>query len=181
MATAHAGRVKWIWAVFILAALAGCGGGSGSAPTLAEESDIQVIGSTQGINPFISITSLSGASSVHLSSVSYTITPRAGSASKPVSVSYTAAYLTRRGDLTPTSSAMTLPVFGLYDNSANPVSITLVFTDQSVQTLATTITTAPYIDPLNVYQHPIVNTSRSVGSALGFDFILLKSTLGHRS
>jgi arylsulfate sulfotransferase len=173
-------RRVWLGMVCVLAALvAACGGGDDAAsPSMATRSDLVATGNTPGITPFISFAQLKGTSAAQVAAVSYTVAPKPGSASKPVNVSYTLGALTSRGFAGTQAGALTLPVYGLYDGYANHVAVSVRFNDQSVQTLAVEIDTAPYVDPAGVYQRPIVNVQRAPGSALGFDFFALKSLIG---
>jgi hypothetical protein len=71
-----------------------------------------------------------------------------------------------------------LPVFGLYAGYSNNVSVGLAFNDASVQTIPLVLTTAAYSDPNGIYDRPVIIKQRAAGSALGFDFVALKSNLG---
>ena len=127
---------------------------------------------TAGSTPFIGFLQLSGQGVAALDSVLWTIQPKAGSASKPVSARYAYAALQRRGWVSETG--VTVPVFGLYAGAKNDVSVELDSTGGSRQDLVVHITTDPYEDPQGVYDHPTIRQPRAAGSALGFDFIALK-------
>ena len=180
MPTASTPRGSWqFWSITLLASagLAGCGGG-GDAPTQAQLSDITVGTPTPGTSAFNASVTLQGTSVSGLASVAYVIAAKPGSVSKPVHVTYSMAALQRRGDATVGSGTLTLPLFGLYDASTNPVSISLTYSDQSVQQLLVNVTTVAWVDPLAVYQHPMVNVSRAAGSTLGYDFFAIKPSGG---
>ncbi|RPH70228.1 MAG: hypothetical protein EHM78_12250 [Myxococcaceae bacterium] len=154
------------------AALAlGCGGSSAFQVSSAGGSGVAVTG-TPGPTPFIGFLHLTGQTLAALDSVLWTVQPKAGSASKPVSARYAYAALQRRGWVSETS--VTVPVFGLYAGAENQVSVELQATDGSRQDLAVRITTDPYEDPEGVYDHPTILQPRPAGSALGFDFLALK-------
>ncbi len=109
-------------------------------------------------------------------SISYSVEPKPGSASKPVRVTYSMEALDSRGRVM--SGEVLLPVFGLYAGYPNTVSIDLGFDDGSSQPIAHTLTTAAYTDPNGVYDVPEIVKKRAVGSALDFDFFAMKSGLG---
>ncbi len=135
-------------------------------------SSVTVTG-TPGPTPFIGFLQLSGQTLAPLDSVSWTVQPKQGRASKPVAARYAYAALQRRGWIGETS--VTVPVFGLYAGVENQVSVEVETTNGSRQGLTVRITTDPYEDPEGVYDHPAVLQARPAGSTLGFDFIALKS------
>jgi len=157
----------------LLLLLAACGG---SAPfqVSSEGSGGLTVTGTPGATPFISTLQLTGSSLANLASVSYTVQPRSGSVSKPVSVSYSQAALQRRGWITETG--VTVPVFGLYAGTDNEVSLEVQGTDGSRADVTVKVTTQPYQDVDGIYDHPTIVTPRAAGGSLGFDFFVLKST-----
>jgi hypothetical protein len=165
-------------------ALTSCGGGGsagssapafGPAGTQAAMSDIVEYAKKPGVTPFISFVYFNGNSIGQLAAAEFSIAPKPGSVSKPVDVWYSIAALTARGYV---SSSLILPVYGLYAGYANQVTVALHFNDGSTQSLSLPITTAAYVDPTGIYDHPVINTARAAGSALGFDFFVIKSGLG---
>lgn len=159
--------------MLLLAMLAGCA----PSPPFQFSSDaigpISVAG-RPGSMPFISFLDLSGTDLGKLLSVDYTVAPRAGSVSRPVSVRYLVTALQQQGGAS--AAGLTVPVFGLYAGSMNQVTLQLQFTDGSTQTVHAQITTVPYEDPEGVYDHPTILQARTAGTALGFDFFALKPT-----
>ena len=175
-ARAHSWCAAWLAATLV----AGCGGG-GDPPSAASSStggNAVAVATTPGRSPFVSFATLVGPKLDALASVSYTIAPKPGSASRPVSVTYTLAGLKRRGYVDPATGDLTLPVFGLYEGYLNAVQVALQFTDQSVQTVSLNIGTAAYADAAEIYDQPKILVPRAPGSALGFDFFALKSPAG---
>ena len=162
-------------ALFATLLLAGCGGAS---DTIASASDAKLTSNTPGNSAFISAVRIDGTALRYLSQVRYTIQAKPGSASRPVSVSYTFDALKRRGQATEGGSRVTLPVFGLYSGYRNSVDIQLTFSDASTQRLQADITTATFVDPNATFDRPKVTTKRSPGSSLGFDFFYIKPLLG---
>ncbi|HEY6458254.1 MAG TPA: aryl-sulfate sulfotransferase N-terminal domain-containing protein, partial [Steroidobacteraceae bacterium] len=136
----------------------------------AQNSGLQINGIDPGVSPFIARVSIYGIHLGVLSTVAYTVQPKAGSVSKAVNVSYSNSALAARGYLTPEGNMLTLPVIGLYAGYTNQVALQFSFQDGSALTLPVSITTAAYNDPTGIYQHPTILTKRAAGSALGFDF-----------
>ena len=169
--------LAWLSVISFCALVAGCGGGS-SGPTMAQASSIAKNGSRQGVTPFISFLQFQSVSLANLASVRFVITPKPGTASKPVDVSYTVAALNRRGYTNAGSDSLTLPVFGLYASYQNQLNVEFQFTDTSKKSVAVTITTEAYTDPNAIYDRPTILKKRSIGSELGFDFFAMKSNLG---
>jgi hypothetical protein len=154
--------------------LSGCGGGESTLPS----GPLTFHGTVQGVTPFIYNVQLFGQRVSDLTAVRYTIAPRPGAASKPVSVSYAVAALARRGMVNFSGGLLTLPVFGLYAGYANQVSIELTFADASTQPLTIELDTAPYVDPNGIYDRPQILKARAPNDALGFDYLALKNMLG---
>jgi len=150
----------------------------------AAASNFHALQSEPGVTPFISFVNLVGGGAENLSAVEFTIAPRGGSVSKPVHVRYAMAMLQRQGYVippvlgVPALWVVRLPVFGLYAGFQNQVSMQLDFQDGSTANLATVIETAPYTDPNGIYDRPLKLKSRDAGTALGFDFFVIKSSLG---
>jgi hypothetical protein len=92
-----------------------------------------------------------------------------------VDVTYSLENLRHRGDVN--GSTLTVPVFGLYAGFHNQGTVTLAFAEEATQTLSFEITTSAYADPLGIYDQPTILKARAPGTALGFDFFALKSTV----
>lgn len=137
-----------------------------------------VAGTEPGVSPFISLVSLAGPGVPDLAAIEFTIAPRPGSVSRPVKVRYSMAALAGRGDVSADNGSVQMPVFGLYAGYENQVSLLLLFQDGSTRTLAVAIATPAYIDPSASYGQPTIVKARAAGSALGFDFFVMKSALG---
>jgi hypothetical protein len=149
-----------------------------SGLSMAERSHIVAGSPTPGATPFIAFIPLSGVDVAHVRTVRFTIAAAPGTASKPVSVTYTMEYLTRRGYAAPPQQTLTLPVFALYDDTANTVKIRFKYRDRSTSTLPVTVITAAYTDPCGIYDRPVIVQARAPGAALGFNFFYMKSSLG---
>lgn len=148
-----------------------------STHTQASTSNSQARAGGDGPSPFIQYLDLSGASFASLQRVSYTIEPKADARSKPVHVSYSWRALQQKGYVQP-DLTIHLPVFGLYAGYTNQVKLRMVYADASVEELSHTMTTLPYADPNHVLDSPSIRTQRARNSQLGFDFFVLKTSLG---
>lgn len=81
----------------------------------------------------------------------------------------------RMGNAGRSAESLTLPVFGLYSGYCNQVQVNFQFTDGSSSQSIVPVRTAPYDDPLGIYDRPIINVKRAMGSSLGFSFFVLKT------
>jgi hypothetical protein len=154
--------------------LSGCGGGGDANE--AEISGARAGPLVAGSTPFIAFMPVDAQHLATLASVNFTIAAQAGMASRPVNVTYSADYLNRHGYLQ--STAIQVPVFGLYAGVQNAVTLTLVFADQSTLTLPTASFTPAADGVQDIYTTPGVAMARKAGSDLGFDYFYIKSQLG---
>ena len=128
---------------------------------------------TAGPTPFISFARFRVSDVTTLKSAQFTIQPKRGSATRPISVRYSRQYLQKRGYIDSATGKVTVPVFGLYAGRSNSVTVTLGFTDGTSQPKKLTIQTAAYDG--GTYSNPTVVEPRLPGTTLSYDFILLKS------
>jgi arylsulfate sulfotransferase len=162
--------------VFVVAQLSGCGGGD--QVTLAQKSQVSLSGATAGVTPFISFVDIQGDNISEATSVTFTVQTRPGHLSRPIKVTQTLGYLTRRGYHASGSSKLTLPIFGLYAGFDNSVVIRIKFTDDSEASFQIAVQTARYTDDNGIYDKIAVVQARSASSVLGFDYFFLKSSYG---
>jgi arylsulfate sulfotransferase len=168
-------------AVSLSLALCGCGRGTvspsqSSSDTDAQRSNIVITGSQPGVTPFIAYVQFSGQSILQVTSVTFTVTPMPNSVSQAVNLTWSRAALARLGYLR--ESQINLPVFGLYAGYQNQATFQFAFDDGSKQQLQYQIATEAYTDPTGVYTNPTIIKARAPGSALGYNFFILKSLLG---
>src|SRR6266550_2143308 len=102
---------------------------------------VVVTGQTAGATPFIAQIHATVTPASALKSVQFTISRKSGSVTRPVSATFTSSYLQNRGYLNPQTGAFTVPVFGLYANYPNTVSLNFRFTDNSSQTSSVMVAT----------------------------------------
>ncbi|MFZ0917862.1 MAG: DVUA0089 family protein [Candidatus Udaeobacter sp.] len=141
----------------------------------ATDTTITITGHMAGATPFISKVTLAVSDTSVLKSVQFTITPKAGSVTRPLSATYSNDYLVSRGFENPPTGAgeIVLPVYGLYDGYTNTVRLTYRFMDGSSKQDSTTIATAAFSDPCG-YKNPTVLQARTSSTALSYDYIMVK-------
>ena len=138
---------------------------------------VSISSQTQGKTPFIWNVNLSGVDLPSLQSVQFSIKPKAGSSTLPISATYSRTYLDSQNRINPATGQVTIAVFGLYASSEtnmNDVTITLRG-KQSSSTLKDLITTspwqaAPYTSPSKVIPRNQVK--------LNFSFFYLREFAG---
>lgn len=139
--------------------------------TQADNTIITIDGHIAGATPFLSQLTLSVSDTASIKSIQFTIAPKPGSATRPLSATYSSSYLAERGDLG--TGTIFLPVYGLYDDYTNTVTLTYSFNDGSSKQETTTITTTTFDDPCG-YKTPTILQAKTEGSSLSYDYILLK-------
>jgi hypothetical protein len=164
---AHLRRCLWL-ACLLLAA---CGRSGSPEPTLAASADVNIVGQAAGVSPFISKLTMSLEQYDSVKTISYVITPKPGTFSKPVSVTYDKTWLDRNKVYDSASRRIMVPIFGLYANYRNDVNLTTTFSDGSANAQRIPIQTAAYADAQSMYGSPTIRTARSGAAVPGFDFI----------
>jgi arylsulfate sulfotransferase len=140
--------------------------------TQADDTTIRITGQTAGVTPFISKVTLAVSNTSVLKSIQFTVFPKAGSVTRPLSGTYANSYLLDRGFENQQTGEIVLPVYGLYDGYTNTVRLTYLFMDGSSKQANTGIQTAPFHDPCG-YENPTFLQHRN-GADLSYDYILVK-------
>jgi len=135
---------------------------------------VTVNGENPGPSPFISLLDLTVNPASSLKSIRFTVFPKPASVTRPVSASYSSAYLQRRGYLNLRTGQVTVPVFGLYANYSNTVALACRFKGGRVPQDTVTIPTAVFDDLTGVYTNPTVLQARSRRIRLSYDYIMLR-------
>ncbi len=138
----------------------------------ADDTTIRINGYTPGATPFISKLSLTASNTTALKSIQFTILPKPGSISRPLSGTYANSYLVDRGFENAQSGEIMLPVYGLYNGYNNIVTLTYRFMDGSSKRANFTITTVTFSDPCG-YKNPTLLHHRS-STALSYDYFMVK-------
>lgn len=147
---------------------------SAARGTQADDTTVAITGQTAGATPFISQLTLSASDTSVIRSVQFTVAPKPGSVTRPLSGTYSREYLVSRGYLIPPDQNVFMPIYGLYANFTNSVTLTFHFFDGSSKEIATSIATAAFDDPCG-YETPTVRQARNDSQALSFDFMLVKN------
>ena len=156
---------------FVFMALAHLAGAS-----QADDATITISGHTAGATPFISKLTLEVSNTTVLKSIQFTIDPKPGSVTRPLSGTYSNDYLVSRGF--EHSPEIILPVYGLYAGYANTVRLTYRFLDGSSKQAATSITTAPFDDQGCGYNNPTKLQPRTNSTQLSYDYFFDRSACG---
>jgi len=159
----------WILMAVLLSAC-----GSDDDETQAERAGIGAIAQAAGATPFVAQLSYTLDNFAHLDSVHYTIAGRPGSHSRPVAVTYDHAWLGRRAAWDASGKRIAVPVFGLYANNRNELTLTTRFRDGSTHVAQVAVATGPYTGPATVYATPEVRTARGAASP-GVEYMLIKN------
>ncbi len=144
-----------------------------SGDIVANHPVVTLDGVKAGITPFISFVTLRLRSTSDLTMVSFTIKPKQGSQTRPISATYSSAYLQRTGYYRPGSGKFTVPVFGLYQGRQNTVTVTSTFADATTQQSRVNITTAAYDG--GTFTSPTIVQPRLRNTTLSYDYALLKA------
>jgi hypothetical protein len=137
----------------------------------ADDTTITITGHTAGATPFISKLTLQVSNTTVLKSVQFTINPKPGSVTRPLSGTYSNDYLVSREFEHPPE--IILPVYGLYAAYTNTVRLTYRFVDGSSKQAVTSITTATFDDPCG-YDNPTILQARTNSTDLSYDYVLVK-------
>lgn len=157
--------------------LSACGSGGDSTP-MASQGKLAIQSATQGTTPFLATLQIGGVDWKNVASVEYVIANKAGAISKPVHVRYEVAALIRKGYLAEGGSTLMLPVFGLYQSLPNVVHVKVTFTDGSTGSIDGHVTSGSYTPQDPNYSRLTILKPRKANDGLGFDFMLLKATVG---
>jgi arylsulfate sulfotransferase len=142
----------------------------------ADDTIITITGHTAGATPFISNLTLEVSNTTVLKSIQFSIDPKAGSVTRPLSGTYANDYLVGRGFEHPPE--VILPVYGLYAGFGNTVRLTYRFLDGSSKQAVTSITTATFDDQGCGYNNPTKLLPRTNSTQLSYDYIFDRSGCG---
>ncbi|MEO8439892.1 MAG: aryl-sulfate sulfotransferase [Spartobacteria bacterium] len=139
--------------------------------TEADTTVITIEGQTAGATPFLSQITLAASDTATIKNIKFSVAPRPGSSTRPLSATYSSEYLAERGAIL--NGKIFLPVYGLYDGYTNSVTLSYSFHDGSSKDDSTTVTTAIFDDPCG-YKTPTILQPKIENSSLSYDYILLK-------
>jgi hypothetical protein len=141
----------------------------------AEQARIGEVRQAPGVTVFAANVSFHLANYGDLASISYSVAPRPGTASRPLAVSFERSWLDRRGAWDGNGRRLELPVFGLYAAHTNVVELTARFRDGSRHAWRVEVPTGAYAGPGDIYMRPDIRVARGAGREPGFDFMLVKN------
>ena len=147
-----------------------------SNATQADDTHIALVSKTAGPTPFIRNLNFQVNPIANIKRVQFTIQPKAGSVTRPISATYSSRYLSSRGYLE-TAGNMKIPVFGLYDGFTNSVTLNYVFRDGSSKQRVFSVFAPVFPDPCH-YNQRIEVLPRTASTQLSYDFMLLKNSCG---
>jgi hypothetical protein len=135
---------------------------------------------TNGPTTFIRFADFAGARPNLLSKISFEIAPKQGSTTKPISATFSKAYLESNSYLDVASGNLRLPIFGLYSDYANSVTVKYYEGTLLAKTLTLSIPTSVWNDPNGpdgLYKHPEIIVPRNNAIPLDYSYFMLKSTV----
>ncbi len=115
--SACAAKMLALASVFIVTAL------QTASATQADDTSIIKLRPSSGAKPFIRKLNFKVTPIANLKSVQFIVQPKPGSVTRPLSATYSIGYLSRRGFLD-SAGYLKVPVFGLYDEFTNTVTLT---------------------------------------------------------
>ncbi len=142
--------------------------------TQANSTTVSIVGKTAGATPFISKFDVLVGNPAVLNSIRYTIVPKKGSVTRPLSATYTTSYLKEHGFFNAGIGQFTLPVWGLYAGYSNSVKVEYQFVDSSSKRQTLSVATAPFSDTCP-YGNPNVLQARTNNTQLSYDYMLVTS------
>jgi arylsulfate sulfotransferase len=166
---------RYLWLACLL--LAGCGRSGAPPPTLAASAHVSIVDQAAGVSPFIGRLTIGLEHYDSIKTISYIITPKPGTFSRPVSVTYDKAWLDRNNAYDGATRRIALPIFGLYANYRNDVALNATFSDGSSHADRIPIQSAAYTEQAATYASPTIRTARSAAVVPAFDFILVHNSI----
>ena len=145
-----------------------------SRATQADDTSIVFVSKVGGVSPFIRHLNFVVSPIANLKSVQFTVQPKPGSVTRPISATYSSGYLSSRGYLD-SAGNLKVPVFGLYDGVTNSVTLSYVFRDNSSKQSLFSLVTGAFSDPCGYKQGTVVK-ARTLSTSLSYDFMLLKNS-----
>jgi hypothetical protein len=132
-----------------------------------------------GPTTFIKFANFTGARTNLFSRMSFEIAPKSGSTTKPVSATFSKAYLDRNGYFNPYAGTVKLPIFGLYADYQNSVRVKYFEGSVLAKDMTLKVTAGVWKDPFGpegLYKNPEKIIPRNNAIALDFSYMMLKAT-----
>lgn len=141
--------------------------------TQADDTTITIDSELPGVTPFIAQLTLTASDPSVIQSVRFMVAPKSGSVTRPLSATYSNGYLAQRGLVQ--GNKIFVPVYGLYADYTNSITLTYVFLDGSFKQDTTTISAGTFVDPCG-YDKPTVLQARKNSTTLSYDYILIRGS-----
>jgi len=141
-------------------------------PTSADDVTVLSTALNERVPYFIGSVTIHGVNTRRLNSVAFTVQPKPGATAEAVSATYSAKDLVAKGRVDVGAGNVTIPVFGLYENYAN--TVTLHVRDGRTTNLTATITTDAWHGAFNVSDRTDI-TARNAAVRLDYSYMLIKS------
>lgn len=152
---------------------------SNDSKTLAEQSAYdpatQVIEDDQHTSVFISALNMTGLDTSKIKNISFRIKTKDGNFAKPVSATYDWSYLSNNGLFDATNNSVQVPIFGLYSNYLNELTIDIQYIDDSIYSFQKMVPAAAYIDSAGIYDN--VGISIKPTATPSYSYFYLKGAL----
>jgi arylsulfate sulfotransferase len=132
-----------------------------------------------GKTPFIEMVKVHMDDTSMLQYVTFTITPKSGSLTRPISARYSTSYLSGKGYVDGGTGVITVPVFGLYQDYANTATLTFGFFNGTSETDTLGIVSAHYNS--GTYDKPMEVLTPRTTEPMSYDFIEMKTDLNKHS
>ena len=156
---------------------------SNDSKTLAEQSAYdpatQVIENDQHTSVFISALNMNGLDTGKIKNISFHIKTKDGNFAKPVSATYDWSYLSNNGLFDATSNSVQVPIFGLYNNYLNQLTIDIQYIDDSIYSFQKVIPAATYVDSAGIYDNVGISIKPTVTPSYSYFYLkgVLKSPI----
>lgn len=164
-------RLRTWAALFIVVCLASLAAPSAAAPAASPT----VTSATVGSLPFFASVTVSNVTPSQIVSVAFSVKPKPNTVSSSIAATYSNSYLMAEDLFNSLAGTVTIPIFGLYENFVNTVTIK-VRGISKIATLSTPISTSLWSDPAAApYRTPTVNVARQKTAVLSYSFFMMKN------
>ncbi|ATM01160.1 hypothetical protein CK910_02850 [Aeromonas sp. CA23] len=123
---------------------------------------------------FISALDLTGLDTNKIKNVSFNIKTKEGNHAKSVSATYDWNYLSKNNLYDTANNRIQIPIFGLYSDYLNELTINIQLIDDSTYSFKKTLATAAYIDSIGIYDNVGIGIKPS--STPSYSYFYLKGS-----
>lgn len=141
--------------------------------TDADDTTITITGTNPGVNALLKQLTLSASRTDVLKSVQFTVISKPDSLVRPLSATFSHDYLVAHNYLDATTGEIFLPIWGLYSNFTNAVTLTYLFQDGSSKQATTTIVTSVFTDNCGQFT-PTKIQPRTNSTLLSYDYFFVR-------